>query len=304
MSLKLFSTPWLSIARAWEEKYPASIRILDKPNGNYGSCINAALPVATGKYVKVLDADDSFETKNVNAFVHFLEKCDADLVISDYYIVDEKGAVTEEVRFNLNSGDQLDAEEILPTLTDCLFEMHAVAYRREMLLEIGYRQTEGISYTDQEWMFAPMIAVNSCRYYPHPIYRYLVGRAGQTVDAAVTRKMVGNTMIVLESMLDTLSKRQKDISSRRRKYFDSRVMTKLVSVYRILLLKSKGEENNGALLKLDRRIAAEQPEYFRLLAAEKVKFIPFRFISYWRKRCNSGSFPMLHAFQKVISHLI
>lgn len=294
----------LSIARSRENEYPSSIRVLDKPNGNYGSCINAALPMATGRFVKVLDADDSFCTNNITPFIDFLEKCNADLVISDYDIVDEKGSVTEEVRFNLPAGEKLDAEIILPTLRECLFEMHAVAYRREMLLEIGYRQTEGVSYTDQEWMFAPMVAVKSCRYYPHTIYRYLVGRAGQTVDAEVARRKVGETITVLNSMLDTLRERQKEISSIRRQYFDSRIMTKLVSVYRILLLKSKGEELNGALLSLDKRIADEQPSYFSTLGRETVKFIPFRFINYWRNRRDKGCFQMLRLFQTVIFHLI
>lgn len=31
------------IAHSYAERYPDSIRVIDKPNGNYGSCINAAL---------------------------------------------------------------------------------------------------------------------------------------------------------------------------------------------------------------------------------------------------------------------
>ena len=32
----------LQVAREWEKKCPTSIRVIDKPNGNYGSTINAA----------------------------------------------------------------------------------------------------------------------------------------------------------------------------------------------------------------------------------------------------------------------
>ena len=52
------------IGHQYEERYPGVINVIDKPNGNYGSCINAALPKCTGKYVKILDSDDSFDTIN------------------------------------------------------------------------------------------------------------------------------------------------------------------------------------------------------------------------------------------------
>ena len=50
------------------------------------------------------------------------------------------------------------------------------------LRDINYYQTEGISYTDQEWMFMPMTTVKTLYYSPIVVYRYLVGRAGQTVE--------------------------------------------------------------------------------------------------------------------------
>ena len=48
----------LEIGRRYETKYPQSIRVIDKSNGNYGSCINRGLKEAVGKYIKVLDADE------------------------------------------------------------------------------------------------------------------------------------------------------------------------------------------------------------------------------------------------------
>ena len=50
-----------AIAHGYEERYPEVFRVIDKENGNYGSCVNRGLKEATGKYVKILDADDSFE---------------------------------------------------------------------------------------------------------------------------------------------------------------------------------------------------------------------------------------------------
>lgn len=53
------------IAHEYQDKYPDTYRVIDKENGNYGSCINRGLKEATGKYVKVLDADDWYNTKGL-----------------------------------------------------------------------------------------------------------------------------------------------------------------------------------------------------------------------------------------------
>ena len=67
--------------------------MIDKQNGNYGSCINAALPVAQGKYIKVPDADDWF-SGNFQSFISFLSDVDVDLVMSDFDFVLDDGRVT------------------------------------------------------------------------------------------------------------------------------------------------------------------------------------------------------------------
>lgn len=51
----------LSIANDYQRRFSNSIRVFDKSNGNYGSCVNMGLSHATGKYVKILDADDYFD---------------------------------------------------------------------------------------------------------------------------------------------------------------------------------------------------------------------------------------------------
>lgn len=41
------------------------------------------------------------------------------------------------------------------------FSMHNVIYKRSLLKNMDYIQTEGISYTDQEWIFYPMLKADS-----------------------------------------------------------------------------------------------------------------------------------------------
>ena len=46
-----------ALAHSYEARFPGVFFVIDKENGNSGSCINAALAVATGKYFRQLDAE-------------------------------------------------------------------------------------------------------------------------------------------------------------------------------------------------------------------------------------------------------
>ena len=74
----------ISIMNKYKKKYPKTIIVIDKENGGHGSTINAALKVATGKYFRVLDSDDWFDSSNFLKFVKKLKSEDVDLVITNY----------------------------------------------------------------------------------------------------------------------------------------------------------------------------------------------------------------------------
>ena len=176
------------IAHEFAAKYPKTFRVIDKINGNYGSCINAALRAATGTFVKVLDADDSVDTTGLHEFILFLLELErfskVDVVFSDYVTVNESGAVLATNVYPFSTDEVFGMDKIADSAST--MAMHAIAYRTENLRAIGYHQSEGMSYTDTEWCFEPMSTVSTARYFSKVVYRYLVGREGQTVSIAAT----------------------------------------------------------------------------------------------------------------------
>ena len=60
---------------------------------------------------------------------------------------------------------------------------------------LDYHQTENISYTDVEWTFLPMATVQKVFYINVPLYRYTLGREGQTVDPKVSAVKFGDNVI-------------------------------------------------------------------------------------------------------------
>lgn len=219
-----------AIAHEFATRHSQSVTVIDKHNGHYGSCINAALPIAKGTFVKVLDADDSFDAVNFGSFLHFLNTVgDVDLVTSDYDIVDENGNVTEYVKLPYPSDREFGMKELAATRHELI--MHGVAYRTEIFREIDYKQTEGCVFTDTEWMFKPMLNVKRIRHYNKPVYRYLVGRADQSVSPKlavrllpVQKQIFGNILKIYSSAV------QAGVSEPYREY----MVMYLARIYRII----------------------------------------------------------------------
>ena len=290
----------VEIARQYEKKYVESIRVIDKPNGNYGSCINTALPIAKGKYIKILDADDCFKTSNLDGYLAFLYCQTADIIITDYQIVNASDTVTSTITFNFPQETTVQIDEIFRKVPLTHFEMHCITYHRRVFERIDYHQTEGISYTDQEWMFIPMTAVLTAYYHPIIIYRYLVGREGQTINSDRQHKMVKQTLQVVSSMANYYSSQQIEPNSVLERYLIKRMFVPAIAIYRIMLVKSSGFERDGTLITFDKQIETQVPILSRQLETETIGVIPFHFIKYWRLRIGSVSrFRMLRLFQAL-----
>ena len=83
-----------AIAHEYQDKYPHVIRVIDKENGHYGSCVNQGLKEASGVYFRILDADDWFDTETFTNFISLLLTLDVDLVVTDFIFVNSLGKVT------------------------------------------------------------------------------------------------------------------------------------------------------------------------------------------------------------------
>lgn len=220
----------LEIAQNYVSRASDVFKIIDKKNGNYGSCINAALPVAKGKYVKVVDADDSVDTDNLDEFISFLCENDVDLALSDFVLVDEDRVVTKEIFYNFGQS-LMPMEQICVTDRFKDMEMHAVTYRRELLLDVGYHQTEGISYTDQQWIFVPMVAVRNVGIFNKAVYKYLVGRAGQTIDPTMKFKKVTDRIKNVLGMIAQYDQNYNQVNPSVKEYLDARLRPNVQDIY-------------------------------------------------------------------------
>ena len=278
-----------TIAHEYERNFPVAFRVIDKENGNYGSCVNRGLSEAKGKYIKILDADDSFDTSNLKRFVNFLQRTDADLVLSDFAVVDSDRRTRKTIKYHLGDGSMLPIEEVCTTHAFKNMQMHAVTYRRKKLLDFGYEQTEGISYTDQQWIFMPMLTVKTVACFCGCIYKYLVGRAGQTVNPEVKLKSVNHTLRCGLDMAIQYERYKASFEGKKiQEYLDARIIPFIKDVY-VFSLIHYDSKTQSLLAGFDAKLQEKAPYVYKLIGSKEVSsFHGFEYINYWRTHKNAN----------------
>lgn len=187
-----------SIAQRYEREFPSMFRTIVKENGNYGSCVNYGLREATGTYCKILDADDWFDSKVLSDYLTDLASLakqaeQPDVVHTPFTSIGE-GGVREVVRYNTMGrepykyGRKYDVDKVLSDGHIRFFLIHGLTYRTALLRQMGYRQTEGISYTDTEWACYPFYHARTIVFLNHNLYQYDAARVGQTMSRKVLMK--------------------------------------------------------------------------------------------------------------------
>ena len=178
------------IAEEYQNKYPQIFRVIIKSNGGHGSCCNVGIKEANGKYLRFLDSDDWYDTCFGN-FVDYLETCDVDVISTNYveeYILD---GVSKENNLKLEYQYEkiYNIEDIS---TDALlkfrFALARSTYKTSILRENQIVFREKTAYDDVMIQCAGCVGVKTLLFLKYPLYHYLLGRQGQTMDVSVYYK--------------------------------------------------------------------------------------------------------------------
>ena len=194
----------LAIAKEFESKYPDYFIILDKQNGNYGSCMNKGLSVARGKYFRTLDADDWYDPLAYRDFVQSLSITDADMLLCERNEVFED--YIEEKRFDdslpLNKDVPIEKKYWQNRSVRGLCHVSSICYKTSVLRDCGLKWSEKVFYSDNEYMFWPLKMVKTIRFISSPVYQYLRSREEQSTSPINIRKNFLSYSTVSNKILD------------------------------------------------------------------------------------------------------
>jgi hypothetical protein len=190
------------LADAWAARHPERLRVIHQVNRGHGGAINTGVEHATGTYVKVLDADDWLDLDALRTLLRTLaaieeDGSEVDAVFTDF--VHERIDKTPRIArfdsvfptdrvFGWDETERFSRRQVLM--------MHAIVYRTQVLRECGLRLPEHTFYVDNLFVMTPLLQVRRMRYLQIPLYRYFVGRAGQSVAPEVMLSRVDQQLRV------------------------------------------------------------------------------------------------------------
>ena len=274
-------------AHAYADKYPNTFKVIDKENGGYGSTVNAAIEAATGKYYKLLDGDDWFDTDNLAEFIDYLEGCESDVVISPYteeYVSDNKRIDKDDNKEVSSKVQTIEEANISDNMS-----MHEMCVRTSVLKDGKVELTKHCFYTDTEFVIKSLIHSKTISRYNKNIYCYRLGEEGQSVSLTGLKKHAKDAMEVTKKCSDDFSDQlNKNPGEAKKNTILKKRINRVTSLaYTGLLLQDEKAECQRGLREFDSWIKENNPALYK--NNEEVKRIRmmrktgFRFIGMYKK---------------------
>ena len=279
------------MARAYEEKYPDTVRLVDKENGGHGSTINRGMQEAQGKYFRALDGDDWVDTAALIQLLDRLETLESDMICMDFSKCFEGGG-DERITFpQLVDGKTYAFDEVAEAIRFMYY--HSVIYRTAFLQEHKIRLQEKCFYVDTEFMLYPIPHVQTLTYLALPLYCYRIGINEQSVSAAGRIKHIADSDRVAHNLLTFGSGLSAELSKEKRDYILRGFALNFEFHVKSLLMFPSCKERKRELVTFDREIKAACPEAYDLMNRSKVirllrrsRYLAYRLMSAYVKKHN------------------
>lgn len=206
----------LAIAQAYQRRAPELFRVIDQPNGGHGAAVNAALAAATGKYFRIVDADDWVDTRQLVDFLWALEGIDADLVVDQRTEESQKSGLGTPVPLpqgvtfgRVDAFDPAGGMALIPYL-----KLHTLTVRRALAKEHGVQLREHTFYVDAEFILKVTAWARTIICLDNWVYHYRVDNEDQSVSRKNYVKLYGHHDRVVKECLRFLEEQPLSASRR------------------------------------------------------------------------------------------
>ena len=259
-------------------EYTETVRLISQENKGHGGALNTGIAAASGKYVKVIDADDWVESGNLPKFISCLEGCESDVVLTHFNTVDiTSGEVRKWKSFPEVFCKPLTFGEIMQSERDFFRVLcfHGITYKTDFYRQFGIRLSEHVFYEDFEFATFPCCFANSVTPLDLFVYDYRVGDVTQSVSDAAKLKRITHLETVLRRLI--AEKKRAALPDGGKAYVRMKTSELLMSYFTTVLL-SEPDKKKGRKAA-DGMLAVFRIEYPEVAAAVEKKYKVFRLLN-------------------------
>ena len=248
-----------NIADDFATRYPNSIMAVHKENGGHGSCINEAVPLAKGKYLKVIDSDDW--VIGLDKYLDALEDANADILLTHYTTVDMLDGERKEHKMQFVEFEkEYDLAEFstLPKESFRCLTFHGITHKTETYRESGVKLLEKTFYEDQQYVIEPFSKTKTILPLDMFVYEYQIGNDSQSVSSQNQVKRIDQHEAIIMHILNYYIEKKAEISEGAQRIFQYKLAECLTDYYIIAMVKNpKKREGRRIAKSLRLRIAVQ-----------------------------------------------
>ena len=199
----------LAKALDWQSRYPTIVKAVHQENGGHGMAVLKALENAEGLYFKVVDSDDWLDGDALAKLLSCLRDFEwrdlrVDLVITNYvyeHVEDDTQNVID-YRYVLKRNRIITWDKIGHFNMAQNLLMHSLCYRTDVLRDGGVPMPPHTFYVDNIYAYVPLPNCRTLYYADIDLYRYFIGREGQSVNEATMVKRLDQQFRITRIMME------------------------------------------------------------------------------------------------------
>lgn len=246
------------IAESYCRRYPDSVRLITQENKGHGGALNTGCAAATGKYLKVIDADDWVNTEQLPGYMNALAHCESEVVLTPHHTVN---VATGEVQ-----SWQCDASRFRNAVTfseimqdwrafEQSLTFHGITYRTDFYQEKAQPLPEHVFYEDHTFATFPCCEAGTITPMNYLIYEYRIGDCNQSVARENQLRRHADMEVVLKDM----ELRYHEMTAApNREYVARKLEVVLLSYFVTTLLADRNHKEGRSLAEAQFRQCAEQ----------------------------------------------
>lgn len=271
----------LALAREYEARFPEILRVIDKPNGGWGTVINMAIAEARGRYFKILDSDDWFDKAAFAEFVVTLRNSKSDLLTNVYTEVYVDKTIPGHVN-RIEFCDKIWKMEEYAEKTGRILNlpMTNIAIKTQILRNNSFKAPDryygDIYYLLCVTAWAKTISVTNIN-----LYQYRKNLIGQSTSVESYKRNYKDYIVLTKSLISFYN--EVVTTNNIKKVLKKDIIGAISFSYKLLMSREycvNFSESHGILLDFNKYLKHTSPELYRACFKITNKHVPYVLI--WR----------------------